>query len=64
MVEKHIKLGTSDWAHFDAVALDVNTNEFSNYVKKIREAEIVLGNELKQINKFENHKYRLEKNCF
>ena len=62
MVEKHIKLGISDWAHFDAVALDVNTNEFSNYVKKIREAEIVLGNELKQINQYENHKYKISRN--
>ncbi len=61
MVEKHIKLGISDWAHFDAVALDVNTDEFSKYVKKIRESEVILGNEAKEINKYENHKYRLGK---
>ena len=60
MIEKHIKLGVTDWAHFDAVALDVTTTEFANYVSKIREAEIVLGNQKKHINKFENHKYKLK----
>ena len=59
MIEKHIKLGTTDWAHFDAVALDIRTNEFANYVGKIREAELILGNQSKQINKYENHKYKL-----
>jgi len=59
MIEKHIKLGTTDWAHFDAVALDIRTNEFANYVSKIREAELILGNQSKQINKYENHKYKV-----
>ena len=60
MIEKHIKLGTTEWAHFDAVALDINTNEFSDYVDKIREAEIVMGDKLKKVNQFENHKYKLK----
>ena len=59
MIEKHIKLGTTDWAHFDAVALDITTNEFTNYVSKIRESEVILGNQIKQINKYENHKYKV-----
>tara|TARA_Y100000589_G_C27196559_1_gene647078 strand:- start:2312 stop:3832 length:1521 start_codon:yes stop_codon:yes gene_type:complete len=57
MIEKHVKMGVTEWAHFDAVALDLSTNEFINYVEKIRESEIILGNQLKQINHFEHHKY-------
>ena len=59
MIEKHIKLGSTDWAHFDAVALDVNTNEFNDFVSKIRDAELTLGSQTKKINKFENHKYKI-----
>ncbi len=58
MIEKHVKLGVTDWAHFDAVALDLSTNEFSKYIDKIRESEIILGSKLKKINRFENHKYK------
>ena len=57
MIEKHVKIGVTEWAHFDAVALDLSTNEFFNFVEKIRESEIILGNQLKQINDFEHHKY-------
>jgi N-acetylneuraminate synthase len=57
MVEKHVKLGNTKWAHFDAVALDLSTNEFSDYVLKIRETEIALGFSAKKINSSENHKY-------
>ena len=58
MVEKHVKLGDSDWAHFDAVALDLTTSQFRDYVTKIREAEIVDGSENKAIAPSEYHKYR------
>jgi len=57
MVEKHVKLGNSEWAHFDAVALDLTSNDFKEYVKKMREAEIVVGSETKQVNASEHHKY-------
>lgn len=59
MIEKHVKIGTTEWAHFDAVALDLKTKEFVDFVNKIREAESILGNKLKQINDFENHKYKV-----
>lgn len=58
MVEKHVKLGNTEWAHFDAVALDLSTDDFKEYVKKIRETEIIMGSEAKQINPSEHHKYR------
>ena len=58
MVEKHVKFGNTDWAHFDAVALDLQTTEFREYVSKIRDAEIVLGEEEKIIAASEHHKYR------
>ena len=57
MVEKHVKWGNTDWAHFDAVALDLCTDEFSTYVSKVREAEVILGSEEKVINSSESHKY-------
>ena len=57
MVEKHIKLGDSEWAHFDAVALDVLSSAFNDYVTKIREAEITMGSENKAIQPSEHHKY-------
>lgn len=58
MVEKHVKLGNTEWAHFDAVALDLTTDEFPEYVRRIREAETITGCEEKSICPCETHKYR------
>lgn len=58
MVEKHVKLGNTDWAHFDAVALDLTTSDFRDYVTKVREAEVIVGAEEKAIAPSEHHKYR------
>lgn len=57
MVEKHVKLGNTEWAHFDAVALDLTTSEFREFVAKIREVEVVVGSEEKKVNESEHHKY-------
>jgi len=57
MVEKHVKLGNTDWAHFDAVAVDLTTPKFREYVDAIREAELIVGREEKQVNASEHHKY-------
>ena len=57
MVEKHVKLGNTEWAHFDAVALDLTTREFTDYVAGIREAEVIVGSEEKKVNESEHHKY-------
>jgi sialic acid synthase SpsE len=59
MVEKHVKLGHSDWAHFDAVAIDLSTGEFSEFVREIRETELILGQSQKRIKPSEHHKYRV-----
>ncbi|WP_312415846.1 N-acetylneuraminate synthase family protein, partial [Shinella sp.] len=58
MVEKHVKLGNTEWAHFDAVALDLTTSAFRDYVMKMREAEVVVGSEEKTVAASEHHKYR------
>lgn len=57
MIEKHVKLGNTEWAHFDAVALDLMTDEFSEYIGELRKTEIILGSGEKRVNKSENHKY-------
>ncbi|MGX9963284.1 N-acetylneuraminate synthase family protein [Roseomonas sp. F4] len=57
MVEKHVKLGNTDWAHFDAVAVDLTTPKFREYVDAIREAELIVGSEEKRVNPSEHHKY-------
>lgn len=57
MVEKHVKLGNTDWAHFDAVAVDLATPDFRDYVAKVREAEELVGSEAKAVNPSEHHKY-------
>jgi len=57
MIEKHVKLGNTEWAHFDAVAVDLTTPAFKEYVDKIREAEVLLGSAEKKVNESEHHKY-------
>ncbi|WP_159992621.1 N-acetylneuraminate synthase family protein [Roseomonas sp. 18066] len=57
MVEKHVKLGNTEWAHFDAVAVDLTTSKFKDYVDAIRETELILGTEEKRVNASEHHKY-------
>ncbi|POE01103.1 hypothetical protein BVY05_11315 [Pectobacterium odoriferum] len=58
MVEKHVKLGNTEWAHFDAVAIDLTTSAFKEYVDQIRDAETILGSSEKKVNESEHHKYR------
>ena len=60
IIEKHIKVSTNKWAHFDETALDVNY-EFPFWVQYIRSAENILGDELKKIQKSEHHKYSFRK---
>lgn len=57
MVEKHVKLGNTDWAHFDAVAVDLTTPAFKEYVDHIRQAQMVIGLDEKKVNGSEHHKY-------
>ena len=57
MVEKHVKLGNTEWAHFDAVALDLTTSDFEEYVVAIRRAQSIVGSSTKRVTKSEHHKY-------
>ncbi|MCW3837122.1 N-acetylneuraminate synthase family protein [Sphingomonas canadensis] len=57
MLEKHVKLGNTEWAHFDAVAVDLTTPAFKEYVDRVREAEMIVGREEKQVTESEHHKY-------
>jgi N-acetylneuraminate synthase len=57
MIEKHVKLGSQSWVHFDSVALDLETNEFQIYVDSLRRAEKILGEPQKKITPSEHHKY-------
>jgi len=59
MVEKHVKLGNTDWAHFDSVALDVSTGAFKEYVSAIRRAQKIVGSSKKAITASEHHKYKV-----
>jgi sialic acid synthase SpsE len=57
MLEKHVKLGNTEWAHFDAVAVDLTTPAFADYVGHVREAEVIMGSQVKKVNTSEHHKY-------
>jgi len=57
MIEKHVKLGSLDWLHFDSVALDMLTQEFSEFVSAIRRSERILGDSEKRLTPSEHHKY-------
>jgi len=56
MIEKHVKLGNTDWIHFDNVAVDLN-HDFKQFVADIRLAEAMCGQEIKDIVSSEDHKY-------
>jgi N-acetylneuraminate synthase len=60
MIEKHVKLKTNDWGHFDQTALDVNL-EFPQFVEYLRNAEKMLGSDKKNILDVEHHKYNYRK---
>ena len=60
MIEKHVKFGQSGWAHFNDTAIDIET-DFVEFVKKIRRAELIYGDEKKKILKSEHHKYTQRK---
>jgi N-acetylneuraminate synthase len=57
MIEKHVKLGTVQWAHFDEVALDLATDQFAKFVTEVRRAQRIVGAETKKIYDSEHHKY-------
>ena len=58
MIEKHVKIGSKSWAHFDDTALDLDY-EFKNFINDLRNTEIYLGNNKKIIYTSETHKYKI-----
>ncbi len=58
MIEKHVKMKSVLWSHFDSVSLSLENNEFSEFVEDIRSAEIICGSESKEIKASEHHKYK------
>lgn len=59
MVEKHVKLGNTDWAHFDAVAVDLSTSAFKEYVDNVRRSQVIVGSTEKRVMPSEHHKYKV-----
>lgn len=57
MIEKHVKLGSVHWAHFDEVAVDLANGDFSSFVVDVRRAERIAGCEAKHVFSSEHHKY-------
>lgn len=58
MIEKHVKIGSKSWAHFDDTALDLNY-EFKSFINELRNTEKFLGSNKKIIYKSETHKYKV-----
>lgn len=61
MVEKHVKLGNTEWAHFDAVAVDLTTSAFKDYVQDVRRAQTIVGSSVKRVTASEHHKYAVSR---
>lgn len=57
MIEKHVKLGNTDWIHFDEVAFDLETVAFKEFIQKVRRVSKICANEKRRVQKSENHKY-------
>ena len=57
MVEKHVKLGSNEWLHFDSVALDLEGSDFVDFVAALRRAEVAAGQPDKRVTPSEHHKY-------
>jgi sialic acid synthase SpsE len=57
MIEKHVKFGDVSWSHFDEVAVDLITDDFKSFIDDIRQAELIVGSEHKEIYNGEHHKY-------
>lgn len=60
MLEKHVKLGDVEWIHFDKVAIDLKTREFTRFVEDVRTAEEIVGSGEKRILECEHHKYQVK----
>ena len=62
--EKHIKLGSVPWVHFDSVALDLEKLELAKYVEALILAKNTLGSGVKTVLPTEHHKYKPNENHY
>lgn len=60
MIEKHVKIGVTDWMHFDDTAIDAEL-ELPKYVEYIQKTYSAMGSDKKLVYPFENHKYDFRK---
>ena len=57
IIEKHTKMGSVDWVHFDGVALDLQSHKFESFTQALWDAVKTLGVSRKVILETEHHKY-------
>ncbi len=57
VIEKHIKIGVTDWMHYDDTALDAKF-ELPSFIDDLHKIYLSLGDEKKRIYSFEHHKYK------
>jgi N-acetylneuraminate synthase len=57
MIEKHVKAGSTEWAHFNDVAVDLSNGDFARFVGSLRHAETIMGTATKTVTESEHHKY-------
>ena len=60
IIEKHVKLGETEWGHFDHVAVDLLSAGLSSFVSDINLIDKILGDGIKKVQSCENHKYKFD----
>lgn len=60
VIEKHIKIGHTEWMHFDDTAIDART-ELPIFIEKLNKTMRAMGSDKKKIYPFEHHKYKKTK---
>lgn len=60
VIEKHIKIGHTEWMHFDDTAIDART-ELPIFIEKLNKTMSAMGSDKKKIYPFEHHKYKKTK---
>ena len=60
VIEKHVKIGVTNWMHFDDTAIDAK-NELPLFINSLNKTYAALGDTKKKIYDFEHHKYSANK---
>ena len=59
VIEKHVKIGVTDWMHFDDTAIDIKM-EFPKFVSDLEKVFDSIGDGKKKIYQCEHHKYKIK----